>query len=141
MPVPGVLCAKKSDLAYQRKVTHAEAVAWATPLQIPVIETSAKTGQNVPEASITLVQLIGRPESASKGDHTSVPLVHPATTAAPLLLHSDILSAGLRRLCNLLSRCRPAPASLTWPRGVLYVGIRVASPIMLASAMLHSTSE
>ena len=65
--VPTVLCANKSDLAYQRTVTHAEAVAWATPLKIPVIATSAKTGQNVHEVFVTLVKTTGRPKRVAKG--------------------------------------------------------------------------
>src|SRR5262249_1589930 len=65
--VPAVLCANKSDLAGERTVTHAEAVACANLFKIPVIETSAKTAQNIHEAFVTLVRMVGRPRKAEKG--------------------------------------------------------------------------
>ena len=65
--VPVVLCANKSDLVSQRTVNHAEAVEWASPLNIPVIETSAKTNQNIQDAFITLVRIVGIPRRFAGG--------------------------------------------------------------------------
>ncbi len=47
---PRILCANKIDLVDQRKVTREEGEALAAEMNIPYIETSAKTSENIDEA-------------------------------------------------------------------------------------------
>ena len=78
-PIPGIIAANKSDLADEFKVEAAEAQTLADATQLSVLNTSAKTGQNVEEAfkeiGAGMAQIIltnyadgKRPTRGDKGD-------------------------------------------------------------------------
>lgn len=69
-PVPIVLAGNKCDLVEKRKVSSAQAAAWAAEHDIAVtMEMSAKTRHNVDQAFHTLVRTVAKQEmeDAKKG--------------------------------------------------------------------------
>ena len=69
-----VLCGNKSDLESERQVTKDEGSELAKKLNIPFIETSAKTGDKITEAFETLVRNTPRPGfgyKVNKGSYIS----------------------------------------------------------------------
>jgi small GTP-binding protein len=56
--IPFVIVGNKCDLEKQRKVPTSRAEALAQEIGAPLLETSAKTGQNVSECFFTIVRAI-----------------------------------------------------------------------------------
>mmetsp|Transcript_26379 Transcript_26379/g.37142 ORF Transcript_26379/g.37142 Transcript_26379/m.37142 type:complete len:193 (+) Transcript_26379:172-750(+) len=72
MSFPVVLAGNKKDLTNERQVTEQEGKELAEKFNIPFLETSAKTNENVNEVFFTLVRQINKwrkdhPEKSKKG--------------------------------------------------------------------------
>ena len=74
-----VLCGNKSDLASERQVTKDQGSELAKKLNIPFVETSAKTGDNVTQAFEELVRNTPRPGFGYKVCTSTVWLINTFT--------------------------------------------------------------
>ncbi|XP_071962118.1 circularly permutated Ras protein 1-like [Antedon mediterranea] len=54
--VPAVLCGNKKDLDQNREVSYEQGMAAAAQFNLPFLETSAKTGENIQEVFKTLIR-------------------------------------------------------------------------------------
>ena len=61
-----MLCGNKTDMTAERQVTKEQGEELAKKLNIPYVETSAKTGDGVINAFETLVRITPRPGFAYK---------------------------------------------------------------------------
>lgn len=53
-----ILVGAKKDLEDHRQVSHEMGIELADKLQLPIVETSSKTGENVEQTLLTLLELI-----------------------------------------------------------------------------------
>ena len=86
-----VLCGNKSDLESERQVTKDEGSELAKKLNIPFIETSAKTGDKITEAFETLVRNTPRPGFGYKVNNGSYMNAHALFNSFNVLMEKSVM--------------------------------------------------